>query len=78
MKSLERRKGEGRGEHLARLGVAKSLGFAALAAAGAVMIPPVGAPLAAAAMFEGLQAGAFGITHQHLKAKRLKKGKSNI
>lgn len=73
MKGLEKRKDEGRLEYLTRLGVIKNLGVAALAAAGAVLMPPVGAPLAAVAMVEGLHGGGLAVAHQHLKGKRLKK-----
>ena len=73
MKSIERRKDEGRLEYLARLGVTKSLGIAAVAAAGVVLLPALAGPFAAVGMLEGLQAGGFGVAQQRLRQRRLKK-----
>lgn len=73
MEGLKKRKEEDKLEYLARLGVVKNLGVAALAAAGAVLIPPVGVPLAAVAVVEGLHGGGLAVAHQHLKGKRLKR-----
>jgi hypothetical protein len=70
MSIAERKPGEGRMEYLSRLGVAKSLGFGALTAAGAVLMPPLAPALVTATILEGLSAGGFGMAHSHLKGKR--------
>lgn len=69
MKSMERRPGEGRMEYLARLATIKSIGFAALAAAGAVLVPPAAVLLVPAAAIESVQAGVFHVAQQRLKDK---------
>jgi hypothetical protein len=75
MKSLERRPGEGRGEHFARLAVIKNLG--GLAIAGGLAVATGGAFAVAAGVFaagEGVGVAVSHMAHQHLKNKRLTKG----
>ena len=72
--SKERHPNEGKVEKFARLSVAKHLGFFAVLAAGAVLLPPAAAVLAGtAAALEGAGAIASIAAHQHLKGKRLRK-----
>ncbi|HEV2403789.1 MAG TPA: hypothetical protein VGS08_06360 [Candidatus Saccharimonadales bacterium] len=65
---------EGWLEKVARKNVGKSLGFIALSAAGALLLPPAGAAIAAS-FAAGTAAEAVGskLVHEHLKQKRLKK-----
>ncbi|HSW98351.1 MAG TPA: hypothetical protein VLF71_00785 [Candidatus Saccharimonadales bacterium] len=74
MNRWERRPGEGRMEHLARLSVAKNLGGFAIAASLAVATG--GAFAAGAAAFaaaEGVGVGVSHVVQQHLKNRRLRK-----
>jgi hypothetical protein len=71
--SHEQKGQEGKAERFTRLLTIKSLGLTAVLAAGAALIPPIGAPLAAAAVVEGLQAGGFAMAHGHYKSKRGKR-----
>jgi hypothetical protein len=73
MKSFERRKNEGTLEYWSRLAVTENLGVVAVAAVGAVLMPPLAPVLTGVAVIEGLQAGGFSVIRRRLEQRRLKK-----
>ncbi len=78
MHTGEKHKGEGRLEKLARLNVVENIGAFAVLSAGAVLLPPAGAAVAAAlAAGEGAGALLSKEVHARLKNKRLKKEAAN-
>ncbi len=74
MSSAEKHGEEGKLEKLARLGVKKSIGVAALAGVGAILAPPAAAAvLTVVAAGEVVQAAMLPVFQERLKRRRLAK-----
>ena len=78
MSNAEKYSQESKLEKLARLGVKKSIGVAALAGAGVILAPPAAAAvLTVVAAGEVVQAAVLPMVQERLKKRRLQKAKEH-